>query len=209
MTFTYSDMKTRIADEIKRTDLTTNIAQQIQSAIAQYQRKLFFFNEKTNASWSTVANQEVYTTTDTGITDIVAIDKLTVIYNGTRNDVTRRDWDYIEDRQTGNLKGGYPYEYAYRELSFRLLPIPTSVMTLNLAYVQRVAAPTDDTDEGAWMNEAEELIRCSAKRRLFAHVIVDEAEAAIMLQSEQDALRDLQSETARRLGTGRIRPTQF
>jgi hypothetical protein len=206
---TYGDMKTRIADELARSDLTTQIAQQIQSAIAQYQRKLFFFNEKTNASWDTIANQELYTTTDGVPSDIVSIDKLTVIYSTVREDVRRRDWDYIEDLQPGTSKGGQPTDYAYREQKFRLYPIPTTVMTLNLAYVQRIAAPTGNEDTGVWMNEAEELIRSSAKRRLFQHVIQDEGDLSLARAAEEEALADLMSETSRRLGTGYIKPTQF
>lgn len=206
---TYGDMKTRIADELVRSDIDTQIAQQIQSAIAQYQRKLFFFNEKTNASWATVANQELYDTSDGVPDDIVSIDKLTVIYSSVREDVRRRDWNMIEDLQPGTSKGGQPTLYAYREQTFRLYPIPTTVMTLNLAYVQRVAVPTLDADTGPWVNDAEELIRCAAKRRIAQHVIRDLEMAQDMLVAEQDALRDLMSESSRRLGTGRMIPTQF
>lgn len=212
---TYADMQTRIADELVRSDLTTQIAQQIQSAIAQYQRTLFFFNEKTDATWPTVLNQELYATTDGVPSDIVSIDKLTVLYGNTRQAVDRRDWDYIEDRQTGTLKGGPPTDYAYRELKFRLLPIPTTVMTLYLSYVQRVAAPNASTDVGPWMNEAEELIRSAAKRRIFQHVIIDTDQMMLMggpdgtVGAEGAAFNALKGETARRLGTGHVKPTQF
>lgn len=206
---TYADMKARIAREIMRSDLTTQIAEQIQSAIAEYQRKVFFFNEKTNASWNTVANQELYATTDGVPSDIVSIDKLTVIYANTRYDVIRREWDWIEDRQTSTLKGGAPTDWAYREQKIRLLPIPTTVMPLNLAYIQRVTAPSADGDVGPWVNDAEELIRSAAKKRLFAHNIVDEAEAALMQQAEALAFDALKGETTMRLSTGRVRPTQF
>jgi hypothetical protein len=206
---TYGDMKTRIADELVRSDIDTQIAQQIQSAIAQYQRKLFFFNEKTNASWNTVANQELYATTDGVPSDIVSIDKLTVIYSSVREDVRRREWEYIEGLQPGTSKGGQPTDYAYREQKFRLYPIPTTVMALNLAYVQRVEAPSGDSDEGPWVNDAEELIRCAAKRRIAQHVIRDLEMANDMRLAEMDALTDLMSETSRRLGTGYMRPTQF
>src|SRR6266702_2982859 len=164
-------MQARIASEMKRADLqtdnigyataTSSIQSTILSAIAQYQRHLFYFNEQINASWSTVANQEFYGTTDGVPADIVDVDTLTIIYSTTRLPVKERTWRYLEERQTGTFKG-VPTEYAYFAQKFRLFPIPTAVSDLNLAYLQRLAAPTAGTDVGPWMNEAEELIRFSA-----------------------------------------------
>ncbi len=208
MTSTYGDMKARIADELKRSDLTTQIEQQIQSAIAQYDTVSFFFNELAYGTFSTVASQEVYTSAVIP-TDIVAIDALTVIYGSTRQIVRRRPWAWLEQWQPGTSTGGPPTDYAYYGQAIRLYPIPTTVMTLNIAYLQAVAAPTADADVGPWMNEAEELIRSSAKRRLFQHVIEDEAALQLMRAAETEALSDLTSQTARLVGTGYVRPTQF
>ncbi len=206
---TYGDMKTRIARELVRSDLDTDIADQINSAIAQYQRKKFFFNDKAYASWVTVANQEVYAVADGVPDDIVSIDWLTTIYTTTREPVKPVPWDQLEWWQTGTFKGGQVTHYAYYEQKFRLFPIPTTVQTLNLAYRQRVAAPTLDADIGPWVNDAEELIRSAAKRRIFQHVIIDEAQLQLMAAAEDEAFKTLTAETALRTGTGRVRPTQF
>ena len=208
MTFTYQNMQDRIADELTRSDLGSQTQNAIQSAIAEYQRRLFYFNEKAYGTWPTVLGQEFYGASDNVPADIVAIDTLTVIYASVRLPVARRSWERIEEMQTGAFKG-IPTDYAYFGQQFRLFPIPSSVVTLSLAYRQRVAAPVLSTDVGPWMNDAEELIRSAAKRRIFQHVLHIAEDAALMREAEGEALQALVDETARRIGTGYVRATQF
>jgi hypothetical protein len=236
VSFTYADMQNRIASEMKRSDLLSDvvlgnsdgpadipagesfsgalssIALAIQSAILQYQFTRFYFSELAYATWNTVENQEWYSTADGVPGDIMAIDTLTVIYNdvtGVRLPLVPREFEWVEFRQTGTLFSGIPTDYAYYQQQFRLFPIPISISPLYLAYWQLQPAPVNPTDAGYWMNDCEELIRCSAKRRLYAHVIGDPDEAAVQVAAEQDALRELRKITAMRTGMGKVAATQF
>ncbi len=56
-----SDLETRIADEISRTDLTSQIALEINSAIRFYQNKRFWFNSNVLVTLTTIQGQRDYT----------------------------------------------------------------------------------------------------------------------------------------------------
>jgi hypothetical protein len=215
---TYGDMQYRIANEMFRHDLsaadatsgTTIIKQAIVSAIAEHQREHFYFNETAYDTFDAVVDQETYTEGSGGlVSDIIKVVSLSTVQSSRRNPVRRRDWDYIEARQDGAVKSSLVTDFAYFGVKFRMYPIPSQAQTFSLAYVQRVAAPSASGDTGAWVNEAEELIRSAAKRRLYQHVLLDTEKAIAMQASEAAALAALRRETRLRTGTGRIRPTQF
>ena len=217
-TYTYADMQARIAFETMRGDLSTNtvltatsaVQLAIQDSIKQYEGDRFYFSDKAYASWPTVIDQETYSTSDAGFpADLVEIDALTIIYGSQRWRVRQVEWDEIEFWQNGTSKGSPASHFAYYQQKIRLYPIPTAVNTLNLAYWQSPAAVSADGDVGPWMNDAEELIRSSAKRRLFMTVVPNEQEADLCAVLEEDAQRVLKKKTALRTGTGRIRPTRF
>ena len=214
----YANMQYRIAYELTRHDLNTAdatlgssaIKQAIQSAIAEYQREHFYFNETAYDTWDAVVDQENYTEGSGGVaSDIIKIVSLATVQSSVRHPVRRRDWDYIEARQTGAVKSSLVTDFAYFGLKFRMYPIPNAAQTFSLAYVQRVTAPSADGDTGAWVNEAEELIRAAAKKRLFQQILFDADRAAAMEQAEAAALAALRRETRLRTGTGRIKATQF
>jgi len=78
---TYGTMQDRIAREIGRSDLTTQIRDAIQTAIRYYERKRFYFNEF-QASFSASSSQEYYDSADLSqIPNLVEIDSLTVDVN--------------------------------------------------------------------------------------------------------------------------------
>ena len=54
-----SVMQARIADDLARPDITNQIADAINDAIAHYQSTRFYFTETRTASFSTVAGQEL------------------------------------------------------------------------------------------------------------------------------------------------------
>ena len=61
---TLATLKSRIADDISRSDLTTQIANSITDAITYYQNRRFFFNETRSETFDTVAAQSLYRSSD-------------------------------------------------------------------------------------------------------------------------------------------------
>lgn len=205
----YGTMQARIADELARTDLTTQIQRAIQSAIKIYERERFYFNEAT-ATFSTVANQEYYGTSDLAdIATLVEIDAVKLTVNGRSYPLVERDFAYLDAVSTTASYTGDPSDYAYFKLQIRLYPIPNAARTITLAYIKRFTTLSASGDTNAWMTDGEEMVRMRAKADLFVNVIRSPEEAALCHEGELIAYTALTNETTRRITSGSLRPTAF
>ncbi len=222
MTNTYLTMQTRIAAELHRSDLssplsgltTSAIQNAIQTAIAYYERKYFYFTSKPQAfTFSTVAGQEYYGNADNPlILTVPDIYRLNGSFYGLRRPLHKRSWEYIDDISTLTTSRSQPVDWAYNGEEIRLYPIPDSTYVITAAADPRPARPAADADEGVWMNDAEELIRMCAKIDLvenFMRVAGFEEELPVWKARESKALAALQTETASREATGQIEPSAF
>lgn len=200
----YGDMVNRIANEIIRSDLGTEIRQAIQSAILRYRGERFWFNEQ-RATASTVNNQEFYSLP----TDFVEMDSMTATVSGHTYPLNVRTSIEIDEIDSTSSTRGRPDDVAIYQEQFRIYPIPDAAYTLTLNYQRVLPALSGDADTNAWMTVGESLIRSRAKKELFAHVLKDDQEAARMARLEAEALFDLLAQTERRITVGRLRPTRF
>lgn len=209
---TYAVMRSRIADELARGDLTTQIASAIQSAIKHHERKRFYFNEVIG-TFSTVNAQEWYSSTDAAwIATAVDIDSLRVTISGRPFPMDKRTMAEMEDVSAGATMTGTPSDWCYYRQQVRLYPTPNGVYTVTGSYIQRLTALSADGDSNAWTTDAEELIRLRAKIILFRDVIRDTGafqEAERLAPFEAEALRQLQTETAMRAGSRTILAYSF
>lgn len=223
---TFADCYNRIADELGgRTDLLSNSANMstppiqlaIQDAIREWERQRFYFNEiRTASAFSTVLNQEFYTSADAAfIATAATIDKMSILIGGNRLRLEPRTADYMEDISMNPTNTGQPVEYAYYGEKIRFYPIPNGVYPVNALYTQRLAELTAAGDTNVWVNDAEELIRLTAKEKLYAHTLMDDVSAERMRKAigrppyTGGALAALRGETARRVATRRVTPTYF
>lgn len=207
---TYGIMQDRIADELARSDLTSNIRQAIQSAIRHYERKAFFFNE-TRSTLSTSDGAFAYTTADFAFLDKMAeIYTATIEVNTNRYQLIERDWEYLDALRTSTTSNtGDPTDFAYYGKQLYVYPTPNAARNIIMAYVEKAASLSATTDTNYWMTEGEELIRARATRKLYAEVIKDVDNAGVWAAHEQEALLALMAETESRQMTGTQRPTYF
>lgn len=202
---TYGDMKARIADELSRTDLSSQIASEIQSAIFYYQDDRFYFDQRRDVTFNTVASQEFYSSSDiTNFNLLIDLDAVTVTVNGNRFNV--KPWPYpdLEMISVTTTTQGEPNYYAIYAQQMRLYPIPQQVYSIRLSGVFSLAAPILDADSNAWTNDAEELIRARAKKKINLNYIKDTEQATIDQTSETEAYNGLINRTAKYLSTGQI-----
>lgn len=202
---TYGDMKARIADELSRTDLSAQIASEIQSAIFYYQDDRFYFDQRRDVTFNTVTGQEFYTSTDiTNFNLLIDLDAVTVTVNGNRFNV--KPWPYpdLEMISVTTTTQGEPNYYAIYAQQMRLYPIPQQVYSIRLSGVFSLAAPVLDADSNAWTNDAEELIRARAKKKVNLNYIKDTEQATIDQTSETEAYNGLINRTAKYLSTGQL-----
>ena len=192
-------LKSTIERQIHRSDLTTDIASAISSAIKHYQSKRFTFNQ-TRATFSTVAGTEFYSS----LTDIAEIDAVTVTVNGRK--VALSEWGFgeMEVVSTTTNTQGQPWAYSWYAEQIRLYPVPDAVYTITVSYLQKIAEPSTDGTSNEWTTEAEELIRHAAKKRLYRDVTLEPQMAMVAEQAEIEAYRRLMQES-QKLTTGGLR----
>ena len=209
---TLAVIKAQLADDCNRTDISTQIATAIESAIDHYRTTRLFFNETRGSTFATVASQSRYTSSDDADIPLwFQLDKVFV------NDGTReRELSLYEPAEMEYLLGetsppeGVPYAYAYYDRSFWLYPVPGAVYTVRPIGAIEMASPAaDDTANNVWMVDAYELVRCRAKLYLAVHVLKDTELALTMKAAERDALSQLTSATGKRVSTGRLTATAF
>lgn len=221
----YGSMQARIADELARSDLTSQIKLAILSAITNYQRERFYFNESRSLTFSTVDSQEFYTSSDlASIPNLIDIDEIIFTQNSTnrypllRATMEQLDWWSINPTSTTSL----PTNFCYYAQQIRLYPIPNGVYTVRIESTVRLTPDplSLDADTNAWMTDGEEMIRQRAKADINCNVIRDpdclsEARGfAQMSQSylsslEKSAYLALRGETTQRTSSGRIVPMDF
>lgn len=213
---TLAVLKARIADDLARSDLTTNIASAIEDAIEHYKSTRFYFNEVASTgssavTFSTVAAQSLYTSSDSAsIPLFFEIDDVFVTVGGMRRDLVRCDASELEELIDSSASSGQPSDWAWINQSIRLYPIPDIAYTITMLGAIKKAAPATDGETGnVWMTEAFELLRSHAKLLLAVHVISDTGLAQLMADAAQGAKSRLEAETSKKRALGRIKPTVF
>lgn len=211
---TLGAMKSRIDRELRRNGtIDTEIADAISTAIAAYQDDRFHFNENRTNTFSTVANQEFYSSSDfAALARLVKIDYVTMLVGNTVFDLLSDIPVVMEGNSDNATSIGQPGWYVYYEQRIRLYPVPADIWTVRVAGVYRYAAPVDD-DEASnfWMTDGERLIRSRAKYELATHVLRDLELAQIMTANTGEAFDQLKRRTNKLTqgSNGRVLPMMF
>ena len=215
---TLTVMKARIVREIRRSNLTTDIDAAITTAIEAYQHERLAFNETREFTFSTVAAQENYTSSDDAdLGNIIKIDYVVYVQSANSWPLDPLSPARIEYLNAAGTFSGEPQGYCWYGEKFRIYPVPADVYTIRIGCVKKVAAPASDGEaSNRWMTDAELLIRCRAKYELYTHVMLN-GTLAEYFNPERDgsptkqALERLQvkaSRAARQQGYA-VQPTQF
>jgi hypothetical protein len=209
-------MKARIADEIARDDLTSQIADAITTAISHYQYKRWWFNEDTEVTSSTVIGTEYYSAPAI----FFDIDFIRATDGTTKWLIDPTSFEDIEGRQAGVTTNSRPFLYAEYQDQYRLYPVPDAIYTLTWSGVIDRAPASDGETGNPWMTKAEALIRSRAKAVIMLDTVRDPNWKTEQLQlalngsdclslMEQSALNALNRYNVRRVTTGRSRPSDY
>lgn len=218
-------MKARIASELARSDLTTQIASAISDAIAIYQKERFRFNEtdpSTPVTFSTVANQAVYTSSaNANIATLFSIDYMLLTIGNQLIPLTYDTAENLRIQNQINTTSGQPESYAYEGNQIIMSPVPSDVWTVTMGLFRKLAAPANDAEaNNPWMIAAERLIRSRAKYEIGLHVTRNAALQEAMSPHPPPpgkstghatwwAWRELKAETNRVTSLKRIRAMPF
>jgi hypothetical protein len=197
---TLGDLKARIADEILKRNLTSQIAQHIARAIEHFADRRFWFNEARFTGDTTAGDAYVALPTE-----LRRIDMLSITVGGSAYELVSRDWTTIEDWQ-GMAASGQPTDYALSGAQIRLYPTPTAIYPLALLGVADLPALSTDASSNAWTNEAADLIAARTRMTLFRDVLRDAEGVGLAKDAIQEAEQALDRKTTMRIGQGEVRP---
>lgn len=206
---TLATMRARIANDINRTDLNTQIDLGINRAILYYQKSVRFWFNETTSTFATVASQESYGTADGLPSDIQEIDiaKITLASSNIP-ELIRRTYKYIQDKNIGNFVAP-PSDYAFYTEKIWLYPIPDSIYTITLSYLKSYATLSNDGDSNDFTDNAEDLIEARARAWIYRRLLMNYDAAREAESEERDALLALRTLTTRLSHSGYVRSTDF
>jgi hypothetical protein len=207
----YGTMQARIANELRRSDLTDEIRDAIQGAISHYEEERFWFNEDRSTTFSTVADQEFYTSADAAnIPNISEFDTLRITVTSNWNyPLIKRTYQEIDAWQSNANFTAYPTDYCRYDKSIRLYPIPNGAYTIRVSGTLLEATLSASADTNPWMTDGERLIRAHAKWIVFTDQLRDPVQAQAMAGIESRVYAEYLSKTVNRVSSGRVRGTQF
>lgn len=210
-TDTLTLLKADIANDISRSDLTTEIAAAISKAIEHYQTVRFYFNETRGETFSTVADQPRYSSADdAAIPTFVTLDGLVITVGGQNRPLSWIDPLEYEVLVDNSASTGQPYSYTYYDQTIGLYPIPSDAYTVRmLGHIKKAAPATDGEANNVWMTEAYDLIRARATKIICIRPIKDRQTASDMAQLEMEQLERLKVETSKRIATGCVKASDF
>lgn len=210
---TLAVMKARIADELARDDLESQVRYAIGDAIEAYQDERFWFNESRAITFLTVADQEFYDSSDAAaLATITKIDYVMIYVGDQPYELLALKPADMESASVNGTSTGQSSWYTYYNQQFRLYPVPSDAWTVRIGAAVTVDAPaTDEEASNAWMTKAERLIRSRAKLELALHVLKDQDLAATMADAVTEAYEQLKERTNQitQVGEGRVAPMCF
>ncbi len=180
MSYTLGNLKAQIADDLARSDLGSQIAAAINTAIWHFNTQRFFFNES-RTTFDTVAGQSAYTQSDIGVI-FFTIDAMFVtdssgsVFPMSPEDPIDLQWLLGSGAASGKPTryGRYGQDTTYFAQGLTLYPVPDDVYTITPMGHLIVDPPTDDTDgSNAWVHYdvIYNLIRHRAEWDLYASTI--------------------------------------
>lgn len=209
---TFATIKTRIADEMNRSDLTSQIQLEVLTAVKHYARDRMWFAVARETA-VTVANQVNLAVP----TDLIEIELLDITASGATTPLMRVDWETFRGMGGADAatSAATPDCYAYYADQLWFFPRPDAAYPLTMSLVKVLTALSADADTDSWMTHGEEMIRARAKAAVEIRYLKDPdavAEKRMMMQmgrpylcgEEEIAHKSLLRFSRKRMSTGRL-----
>lgn len=195
-------LKAKIADDLERTDLTSQIAAAITASIAFYADKPFWFLED-EGTVNTVANT-AYVAVPTGLRYAPRCDVEINLGSYSRK-LRKLSWSEYRRRARIVTTSGEPTHYAYRNGRFYLHPAPQDAYTITAFGFYDEDALASGTDVNAWTDTARDLIAADVAMRISRDLLRDPEREGNARRAAEIAFNDLIRKGNLRKGTGRVR----
>lgn len=200
---TFAEIKTRVADELDRDDLTSAIETAVLDAVDEHSDQLLAFNEARNTAATTAG--QIYVTVPTGLRRESGI---WIDVSGSDYALIKKPLEFIEDLHASTTTTGQPTYYAYLDGTFRLWPTPGQVYTLTVLGVYDESALSADGDTNGFTNDrtAARMITAWARAYIARNLTYDPEMEQSALREYVQAKDSLNRKTAAKVATGMIAP---
>ncbi len=214
--FKLGNLKKKIADEMKRSELTqsaTAVHTAVVEAIQHYQRRRFPWNEFNNQLKTTVASTTAVTLSVNGLGKIYSVDSIKAVIGSRDYPLSKRQWIELDRIDSGQFYG-YPEYYAIQNEEIRLYPPPNDAYVLRISGIRQleeVSLQAASTADNAWIDpdRGGNMIKLKAKAILFRDHLRSPNMADRMEVEASKEFRELSRETREKQSSGRIRPTRW
>jgi hypothetical protein len=213
---TLGNLKARIADEMKRTELSacaTAVQVAIVEAIQFFQRRKFEFNEFNGQVKTTVASTTAVTLSINGMGKIFSVDTAKAVIGSRDYPLDKRQWIELDRIDSGQYYG-YPEYYAIQSNQIRFYPPPADAYNIRIAGTKaltEVSLNATANATNAWVDpdQAGNMIKLKAKSILFRDHLRSPNMADRMENDAMKEFRELSRETREKQSSGRLRPTRW
>lgn len=196
---TYTEVQSRVADDLNRTDLTSQIQQQILLAIKHYRTFPMWFNEARTTL--TASSSASFLTVPSDYLDTV---ELAIKVGG--YPVPMRSKPLIDIVSYRPTSGSQPGAYCYFGDRFELDYEVDQQYEFPLWYIKELTELSAGGDENEWLKSGEDLIVYRAEKMLYASVLKDKSQAKIAADLEREARTALLRFRDQKTGTGQAVP---
>lgn len=203
----------RCADMMARTDLGTQIREEVTLAVKRYERELWFFSETRGATITCVASQTWYDSASVPGVGAVALSRLLSIdymritshLGGLDDEMRETPYALFEAWQEGSPSAGQPTNFTRYNAQIGVWPTPTGADVLYFSGKFKPVVPVNDADTSVFFTEAQELIESCAVANVYEKFLRDLEAAAPHRQREAIQIAALRGEGVNKMGTGRLR----
>ena len=214
---TFLDVRDRVADQLARSDLSTQIDREIQLAITRYNRRVTWLHEVRAVTLTSVAAQAWYSSVDVstgagpqdvaGRTAVDVSDIQSVRYMRTADydDLKQVHYSDFERFFDTTGSGGRTAYFTLYAGQIGIWPVPAGVETFTLSVVCKPVIPASATDTSVWFDQAQELIENAAASAICRKFLSDGERAQAFKVFEDAAWDELLAESNQKAATGRIR----
>jgi hypothetical protein len=206
---TLGNLQDRIADDLNRTDLSSQILKAINRAISHYTKEPFWFTE-TTSTFTTSDSAAYYTDSSPAAfpTDVSRIQYVEIAVNG--NDYELEPWT-IENIQRANVTGtkNQPIAYAWWQNRIYTHPLANGEYPITVYHTKTYGELSSTASSNDFTTYAEDLIESRARWWLYNRIIMDADQAMASKQEEIESLAALREKSAGHSGQTEVEPTDF
>lgn len=200
---TFSEIKTRVADELDREDLTDQIERAVLDAVDEHADLNFAFNEDRLTTATVAGTRTVALPTGLRRESMVSID-----VSGNDYDLKKVSVEFMEDLHNATDTQSQPTYYAYLDGEWHLWPTPGQAYTLTVVGVYDESALSADSDTNGFTDDrtAARMVAAWARAYLARNVTYDETMEQAALREYTVARTGLTRKTNAQQATGAVAP---